>query len=113
MPAFIAGLAQCETRVFAELLGAHDGERLLSLLSWVVRYRIRSGEPLSAQPHWLVPEHVVVTAGGAPVMLVITESGTETEVLCDRLRELFALVGPWSLSDTANAREDEIMENDK
>jgi len=68
---------------------------------------------LAAHPHPLVPEHVIVTAAGMPVMVVITESGTETEVLCDRLRELFALVGPWSLSGTAKARENEIMEDDK
>jgi len=99
-------LAHCETRVFAELYGTHDGERLLTLLAWV-NEASTAGAPLAAHPHLLVPQHVIVTADGMPVMVVITESGTESEVLCDRLRELFALFGPWSLSDTADAREDE------
>lgn len=105
-------LAHCDTRVFAELDGMHDGERLLTLLAWVTEAST-AGALLAAHPHPLVPQHVIVTADGMPVMVVITESGTETEVLCDRLRELFALFGPWSLSGTADAREDEIMENDK
>lgn len=105
-------LAHCETRVFAEQYGTHDGERLLALLAWVTEAST-AGALLAAYPHPLVPQHVIVTADGMPVMLVITESGLESEVLCDRLRELFALFGPWSLSGTADARENEIMEDDK